>query len=237
MSINQQIPQHRFFPANDAGRDFFVGDVHGDYPKLAHAMKRQGFDPRRDRLFAMGDLVDRGPDSARVVEMLAQPWFFSVLGNHELMLLEARTDRECARLHQANGGDWYYRLGEPERSRLETLLLKHLALAFTVAVPQGQVGLVHATAPSDWRTVQEVPLEPELWHELVWDREDYNMARRDPGFIPPVAGVDLVLHGHVSCVVPWRAANRLWIDTLYRGGDLTLIPLAGLTDGQPGGQG
>lgn len=45
------------------GRDFVVGDVHGEFPTLESLLAQVGFAPERDRLFALGDLVDRGPRS------------------------------------------------------------------------------------------------------------------------------------------------------------------------------
>ena len=54
---------------NRAGRDLVVGDVHGCFWTLDRALSEFGFDPSRDRLFAVGDLVSRGPRSED-----ALPW-------------------------------------------------------------------------------------------------------------------------------------------------------------------
>jgi serine/threonine protein phosphatase 1 len=51
------------FGRNTAGRDLIVGDIHGCFARLQVALDELGFDPERDRLFSVGDLVDRGPDS------------------------------------------------------------------------------------------------------------------------------------------------------------------------------
>lgn len=226
MSVTDQLRQHRCFSCNMAGRDFVVGDLHGELDKLLKLLHGQDFDTDRDRLFALGDLVDRGPDSAQVLSLLAKPWFFSVLGNHEMMLLEGLRDPEMASLHRSNGGGWFYRLPADEQAALAGLATEQMALAFSVETSRGRVGLMHATAPNDWATVENgMTLAPGLWQELVWDRREYNRARWNPERVCPVSGVDLVVHGHVSCETPWRAANRLWIDTLYRGGGPTLVAL------------
>ena len=86
------LTQHRYFRRNQRGRDFVVSDLHGRLDRLDYRLEQQGFDPERDRLFAVGDLVDRGDNSAALVERLEERWFFSVLGNHELMLLDALAD-------------------------------------------------------------------------------------------------------------------------------------------------
>lgn len=225
MTVLQHLAQHRYFRRNRLGRDFVVGDLHGQYPLLEAELAHRRFDARADRVFALGDLCDRGPSSERVLELLREPWFFSVLGNHELMLLEGRASPAEAELHRHNGGDWFYALTDAEQTRLMTLLVQQLALAFTVETAWGRAGLIHATAPADWALVQEVPLEPDHWRDLVWDREDYNRACHEPGLLGPVRGIDAVLHGHVSCEAPRAAANRLWIDTLYRGGRITLMQM------------
>ena len=52
------------FVLNESGRDFVVGDVHGCFRTLEHALGALTFDPNLDRLFGVGDLVNRGPHSA-----------------------------------------------------------------------------------------------------------------------------------------------------------------------------
>lgn len=75
-------------PGNDGGRDFVVGDLHGHRGLLERQLERLDFDPGCDRLFSVGDLIDRGPDSLATLALIEQPWFHAVLGNHELMLLD-----------------------------------------------------------------------------------------------------------------------------------------------------
>lgn len=222
------LAQHRHFRRNQRGRDFVVSDLHGEADRLEQHLRSQDFKPDRDRVFALGDLIDRGPDSQSLLALLEERWFFSVMGNHELMLLDALSNARWRPIHEHNGGDWFYHQPSEERIYQARLLHQHLALAFTVETARGPVGIIHATAPSDWQTIQEVPLEDEQWSELVWDRHDYQQALRSPEMIPPVRQVTWVVHGHVSCEQPISAANRIWIDTLYRGGDITLMPLPAL---------
>ena len=73
--------------SNPEGRDFVVGDLHGCRAMLDTLLDHVCFDPSRDRLFSVGDLVDRGPDSIGCLELLRESWFFPVLGNHDAMLL------------------------------------------------------------------------------------------------------------------------------------------------------
>jgi serine/threonine protein phosphatase 1 len=72
---------------NLQGRDLIIGDLHGCRSMLDTLLAHVGFDGSRDRLFSVGDLVDRGPDSEGCLNLVGEQWFFPVLGNHEAMLL------------------------------------------------------------------------------------------------------------------------------------------------------
>lgn len=78
----------RYYPANTRGRDFVVGDMHGMKDFLLAGLAHLNFDPSVDRVFAVGDLIDRGTDSKATLRLLDKPWFDSTLGNHELMMME-----------------------------------------------------------------------------------------------------------------------------------------------------
>jgi serine/threonine protein phosphatase 1 len=70
-------------PQNTQGRDFVVGDIHGCFSVLDRALARAEFDPAKDRLIVVGDLVDRGPESDQVLEFLRRPSIYSIRGNHD----------------------------------------------------------------------------------------------------------------------------------------------------------
>lgn len=218
--------QHRYFESNPQGVDFVVGDIHGEYGLLQRALAEADFNPEADRLFALGDLVDRGPDGEAVLALLEKPWFHTIVGNHEMMLLQGLQDPEARLLHLMNGGDWFQVLSRERQTALAQRIRQHCSLSITVETGQGPIGLVHATAPADWRRMQSETLSEQQWQALLWDRDDFRQARLRPEQMTPVAGVSFTVHGHVSCSRAGRAANRCWIDTLYRGGGLTLMPLA-----------
>lgn len=93
--------------ANQSGKDYFVGDICGQFDKLQRAMAKVEFNPRHDRLFSTGNLINYGKDSLKVLNMLSHPWFFAVIGLHELYMLEA-----LRRDHYLNwytqGGEWAF---------------------------------------------------------------------------------------------------------------------------------
>lgn len=142
---------HQQLPANTRGRDFVVGDLHGCLQLLHRKLARVAFNPDQDRLFSVGDLADRGPDSLGCLRLLRAPWFYAVAGNHEDMLLSYFYLRDSIYHRPAsifrNGGDWLTTITSDERDELENdLLPRVMALPYVITVDQGQTSfhVVHA---------------------------------------------------------------------------------------------
>ncbi|WP_186249430.1 metallophosphoesterase [Burkholderia gladioli] len=80
------------YSLNPLGRDLVVGDVHGCFSLLDAALKGLEFDPMRDRLFSVGDLVNRGWESLAVLDAVRRHQIKAVRGNHEQMILDWATN-------------------------------------------------------------------------------------------------------------------------------------------------
>lgn len=137
---------HRTLEANTQGRDFIIGDLHGCLDLLTAEMDRQHFDPSIDRMFCVGDLADRGPDAMGCLRLLNEPWFYSVRGNHEDMLLgylpsagsAIKPSPGAGALLMRNGGDWVEALDKAEMLELRDSILPKVAeLPYVISVGEG----------------------------------------------------------------------------------------------------
>lgn len=204
-------------------RTFIVGDIHGCLDQLRQCLHDVGFSAQRDRLIALGDLVDRGPKSAEVVRLLDSPWFSSILGNHEELMIEAF--RGNSEMHVVNGGGWFACLGEGERAALVERVTS-LPVAMTVSTPSGRrIGLVHADFPgTDWPDFMERIETPQVRDYALWSRARVNEAKY--GEVSPATGIDHVYFGHTPLREPMTRANMTWIDTgCFATGRLTVVEL------------
>ena len=168
---NNAIVHHE---ANQAGRDLVTGDVHGYLDTLEFALDQLGFDPVSDRLFSVGDLVDRGPRSPDALEWLERGRIAAVRGNHEQMMMRAlaleggERHKSGAGAHWAdNGGGWWWGcsdefadehgmpLGPDHNERLERWLdaLAKVPILRTIETRRGSVGIVHTRASAGACTV------------------------------------------------------------------------------------
>jgi len=134
------------FDVNERGRDFVVGDIHGMFAHLRALLGSLAFDAGADRLFSVGDLIDRGPASHEALQWLDYPWFFAVRGNHEQFVLDSDDPEQLDVWLRYNGGEWWITLPEDERARFRARV-GAMPLAMEVDTASGLVGIVHADIP------------------------------------------------------------------------------------------
>jgi serine/threonine protein phosphatase 1 len=219
------------YAQNLAGRDYVVGDIHGCFDQLQRALDAADFDGTQDRIFSVGDLIDRGPDSAAALDWLYKPWFHPVLGNHEEMMLQAldRGDLHAGTLWVLNGGDWHRRV---PADRLEALLVQVAGLPLAMEIDTGEyrIGIVHADIPPGYTWAQLLAAlegadsdeHSRLREYLLWSR-----ARHLGRGVGRVDGIEAVYTGHTIVPAPASHSNVHFIDTgaFLPGGHLTLLQL------------
>lgn len=88
-----------------------VSDIHGCYQWLLDELKRRRFNPYEDLLISVGDLIERGPDSVKCLQLINEKWFRAVRGNHEQMAIDSVENNDFA-LWLMNGGSWFSQLDD-----------------------------------------------------------------------------------------------------------------------------
>lgn len=205
------------------GRLFVVGDLHGCYDQLMQKLEQVKFDFQSDVLIAVGDLVDRGADSLKCLNLLDEPWFKAILGNHEEMCLLSHVEPSMANLHAQHGGKWFYQLSiEQQKQIIERL--QRVPLLLEVHYQNKKYGFVHADIDvNDWEKFK-VAIQSKSRESALWGRGRIKNRR----FLKysTVSGIDQIFLGHtvVDCVT--RKDNCYYLDTgACFGGELTIVEI------------
>lgn len=216
------------FKKNEIGTDFVVGDIHGCFDALREAMDSHNFDEARDRLFSVGDLVDRGLQSEESIDWLAKPWFHAVRGNHEQMAIGVSAGKHDLANYLRNGGAWFLSMAD-DRQSLYAKVFESLPFALDIETDFGLVGLVHAECcGNSWDEFcwsLEHPLSKNKLRHVteyaLWARE--RITNSDDS---QIEGLKLLVVGHTPIENPSFLGNVAYIDTgAVFGGKLSMISL------------
>lgn len=228
-------------PAVPAGsRAYAVGDVHGRADLFAALIEAVDEDdvargPAQTTVVLLGDLVDRGPDSAGVIA-LARDWserraVRALMGNHEEMFLESFENEEVLRQFLRFGGRETVLSYPIDPATYTAASLAETQTLMRTAVPAQDIAYLRAM--EDMVTIGDylfvhagirpgVPLDQQRVGDLRWIREPFTSCRDRLG---PV-----VIYGHTIYENPEIGFNRIGIDTgAYQSGRLTAIGLEGIS--------
>lgn len=224
------------FEKNQVGRDFVIGDIHGCFDAVRGIMADVNFDESTDRLFSVGDLVDRGPDSIEAVDWIAKPWFHAVRGNHEQMAIGVAAGKHDLGLYLINGGGWLLAL-EDGRQKLVASVLDTLPVCIEVDTDAGLAGIVHADiGGNDWsfftgllqddslsNNRKKAVLESALWcRERIQGNREGNLD-----------GLHRLYVGHTPVKQATELGNVVYIDTgAVFGRSITVVCIQGKDAGK-----
>lgn len=211
------------FNVNLDGEDYVVGDIHSCYDVLMNKLKEINFNFEKDRLFSVGDLVDRGNQYKEVVSLIDEKWFFSVRGNHDQFIIDRFNDDRVlnfryshltpAETHNKYGtGSWFEDYSIEEQSWFYNKLR---SLPFIIEVEMGYgktVGICHAGVPTNFTS----------WEDMKSDMNNSNTRELVlRGRKPPKVKLERVIkdiyatiHGHTAHKEVKQIGNQFWIDTL-----------------------
>jgi bis(5'-nucleosyl)-tetraphosphatase (symmetrical) len=138
---------------------YAIGDVQGCYTALVALLDRVGFSASRDRLWFVGDLVNRGPQSLEVLRFVRDlgERAIVVLGNHDLHLLTSAAG--LARRRDDDTLDDVTSAADAD-ALLEWLRFRPMAHA------EDEYFMVHAGLLPSWSPAQALDLAAEVEHEL-----------------------------------------------------------------------
>jgi bis(5'-nucleosyl)-tetraphosphatase (symmetrical) len=178
---------------------YVVGDIQGCYAEFQQLLEVIAFDPARDLLWLVGDLVNRGPDSLGVLRTVKGlgPSAVTVLGNHDFHLLTVAAGHRAA--HRQDTLDSV--LGAPDRDELLTWLRTR-----PLVVRDGDLLLVHAGLLPSWTPATAQMLSAEVEAVLVSAQHD-DFLRNLYGDQP--ARWDPALTGHDRLRVIVNTCTRL----------------------------
>lgn len=218
---------------------YAIGDVQGCFDELQALLEKLRFTPGTDRLWFVGDLVNRGPKSLETLRFIRNlgPGAVTVLGNHDLHLIAAAHGRPLDK----DGATLDGILKAPDREALVTWLCQQPLLHHDAGLGYT---LVHAGLPPQWdlRQAQDCAREveavlrsdrlpaflkhlygnqPQLWSDDLtgWDRLRFivNCFTR-LRFCNEDGGLELrckgppgrqPVHCHPWFEIPWRASRDL----------------------------
>jgi bis(5'-nucleosyl)-tetraphosphatase (symmetrical) len=138
---------------------YCIGDIQGCDSALGRLLERIDFSPSRDRLFILGDLVNRGPESLQVLRRLRRLGDAArcILGNHDLHLLAVSRGHRAP--HRNDTLDAV--LAAPDRAELLDWL-RHRPLAMETTVGGETVLMVHAGVLPGWTAARTLALASEV---------------------------------------------------------------------------
>lgn len=215
---------------------YAVGDIHGELSKLEALLERLDLQ-ERDRLVFLGDYIDRGPDSAGVVDRLLelsrhQACVF-LLGNHESMMLDFLGYRGPGYFggdaFLMNGGDrtlasyGYFRSPDPKPEAFQ-LPPAHEAFYCDLKPYHAEGDYLFVHAGLSEKSLQsgdpDFALRRSRFEDLLWNRTTADLPHR--------LGVTLI-YGHTPAAdlrVRRNEPFSLGIDTgAVYGGPLTAVRL------------
>ena len=153
------------------GRRIFFGDIHGHYNGLIRLVAMIA-PTAKDSLHFVGDLIDRGPKSAQVVEFVRRGNHTCVLGNHEHLLLNAFPENDP---HLSAFHGWLHSGGQPTLTSYPSTeaLMSHVEWLKTLPlyVDLGDILLVHAGLDPNKSFDQQTQLD------FCWIRDAFHRHR------------------------------------------------------------
>ncbi|WP_413665572.1 metallophosphoesterase [Microbulbifer sp. CNSA002] len=170
-------------------------------------LEQLSFDPTKDRVISVGDLVDKGPDSLSCLKLIENEWFYGAVGNHERSLYHYA---KFGSIEKSTENLWARKLSEKDLDLCASLIEK---MYWAIEIDNGSkgVGVVHSGVPTStsWNQFR-AELEKEdrnsieyaTWSRLILKSSTYY-----------ISDIDWVFIGHQAIEGPSIFGNHICIDS------------------------
>jgi serine/threonine protein phosphatase 1 len=214
---------------------YAIGDIHGMLEHLVNALDaiaKDSVDDESVDVIFLGDYIDRGPDSQKVIQILMggplnpkQTWHF-LKGNHEDMMLKSlRQSDDWPGYYELSHNDWVHSwlqnggketlhsYAHPYSSQISNTLIPEKHIEWLKSLPTSietdKYIFVHAGLKPN------VPIDRQTDNDKIWIRYDFLHSDYDFG--------KHVVHGHTPVLEPECWENRTNLDTGACFGNIPLI--------------
>ena len=187
-------------------RRIVIGDLHGHYQGLVQLL--DAISPTaEDKIYFLGDLIDRGPQSSQVVDFVKENSYPCLLGNHEHMLIKILTDKNAS---TPSVQGWLYSGGQATLASYKGGKIPPEHLEWFQSLPLyldlGDIFLVHAGIDTA-KTIEEQKAE-----QFCWIRDIFHSIQK-PYFPDKVIIVGLTITFTFPGIAPGKIARGAgWLD-------------------------
>jgi len=221
----------------DNDRHLIVGDLHGRYDQLIQLLDKANYDPAKDLVYSVGDMIDRGKKNVECVRFFQQERCYAVQGNHEMMMCYV----DWRNTWLDNGG--LACLSQLMDEGIDQEVFRNELREFPWVIDVGDEDeehafrIVHAEFPPGWSeeffqaTLRgAINAEDPTFSRLIWSRKLINAAAANIAAARPPAW-EIPFHpdryrinftGHTPVKKAFRCGDHYFLDTWF-GGKQTMI--------------
>jgi serine/threonine protein phosphatase 1 len=213
-----------YYPSNENGKDFIVGDIHGCYEQFMKFKELIGFDNTKDIMYSVGDLIDRGRDSMSSFQLFYMPWFRPVFANHEDMMLDivVNLNFSTSSGYFYNGGGWIEFVEAEELRAYSKDYIERVPNFIVVGEGENRFNIVHAEFSNGFFECGDEDIDKfyldgnhlnnKVLLNTIWGRNIVKY-RNTPSVVKSDVKLSKTFCGHTVLDSPKRVNNHYFIDT------------------------
>lgn len=182
----------------NSGKLFVVGDIRGDLAGLYTSLAKVNFNFETDTLITTGNLISHDIDGMDVIELLNKPWFHSVIGSYEDILVRAKGKSDLF--------PWF---GDLDKATRKETINRFSALPYVIKVNYNgtSVAIAHASIGiMKWSQLGDVLTDVIKSKEILHNESIFDERKADY-----IEDINLVFLGHGVVKRPRYINNNMYI--------------------------